>query len=386
MKQLSVAYRPVLRLLAIVTFILFQKVPGISQNNSYPKGNLNKENLNVIQTAVPFLLIAPDPIGGAMGETGVARKADVFSMHWNPAKYAFLHGDSIPKILTESDSTVYPKSKTKVGLSYVPYMTSITGSNMAYFVLSQKIKSSVLSLAVRYFRQGEIIMTDIQGQELGSFIPKEYAIDLSYAKKINLNLSFALTGRFIHSNLSNNYVGGNKLKPANSFAADFGLYWQKKVDWLPDKKTELAWGLNISNVGSKMSYLSSNNQGAFLPTNLRLGPRLTIEVDSLKYLTLTIEISKLLVPTPPIFKRDSLGNPIPIPGTNRYEIASGMDNNVSTFRGLFQSFYDAPDGLSEELSEIILAFGFEFVTQKAFILRGGYHMESERKGNRKFFT
>jgi hypothetical protein len=109
-------------------------------------------------------------------------------------------------------------------------------------------------------------------------------------------------------------------------------------------------------------------------------------VDSLKYLTLTIEISKLLVPTPPIFKRDSLGNPVPIPGTNKYEIASGMDNNVSTFRGLFQSFYDAPDGLSEELSEIILAFGFEFVTQKAFILRGGYHMESERKGNRKFFT
>ena len=48
---------------------------------------------NVIQTVVPFLTIAPDSRAGAMGDAGVATSPDLYSMHWNPAKYAFIDGN-----------------------------------------------------------------------------------------------------------------------------------------------------------------------------------------------------------------------------------------------------------------------------------------------------
>jgi len=63
-----------------------------------------------------------------------------------------------------------------------------------------------------------------------------------------------------------------------------------------------------------------------------------------------------------------------------------MDPNVSPFVGMIHSFYDAPGGFTEEMSEINFAIGTEYWYAKQFALRGGFFYESPNKGNRQFFT
>jgi hypothetical protein len=123
-----------------------------------------------------------------------------------------------------------------------------------------------------------------------------------------------------------------------------------------------------------MSY-SDAQTSDFIPINMRLGTALTIDLDSYNKITGTIDINKLLVPTPPYY---SISNPD--------SIIKGKDPNVAVPVAIFQSFIDAPGGFNEELRELTFSYGLEYWYNNQFAIRAGYFNENETKGNRKYFT
>ncbi len=336
-------------------------------------GNLSgrSDGLNVITTAVPFLMISPDARSGSMGDAGVSSAPDVNSMHWNPAKYAYIESDF------------------SFGLAYSPWLRNLVPDiNLAYLAFAKRIDDmSAIGATLRYFTLGDINFTDINGGDLGTYRPNEFAIDATYARMLTDHLSGAVAARFIYSNLTQGqFVQGAETKPGISVAADVAVYWEKEMEWFRDIGSTFAWGINISNIGNKIGYSGSSIRRDFIPTNLRFGPTLHLELDDYNTIAFSLDFNKLLVPTPPLYRLDSLANPIPIPGSDKFEIESGLDNDVSVVAGMLQSFYDAPGGFSEELRELSYAFGVEYWYNEVFALRGGAFYEDRSKGNRKFFT
>ncbi|MDP4292063.1 MAG: type IX secretion system outer membrane channel protein PorV [Bacteroidota bacterium] len=321
------------------------------------KTNYLGQDLNTVTTAVPFLMIAPDARGGAMGDAGVSSTPDAFSQHWNPAKYAFIDTDM------------------GFSLSYSPWMRKLVSDiNLAYVTGYKKLdEMQAISASLLYFSLGDITFTDISGQTIGNYRPNEFALDFAYSRKLSENLSGAISARFIHSNLTQGQdVGSTTTKPGNSVATDVSVYYQKKTTVF-NTDALFAWGVNISNIGSKISYTDDNTHKDFIPTNLRIGPSLMFNLDEYNSLTFMADFNKLLVPTPP--KLDSIGN-----------IIAGKNPDVSVPQGMIQSFYDAPGGFKEELHEITLSLGAEYWYNKQFALRAGYFYEHPTKGNRKYFT
>lgn len=341
------------------------------QSQNYNNLSGQSDGINVITTAVPFLMIGPDARAGGMGDGGVASSGDVFSQHWNPAKYAW-----------------YEK-KQGFGIAYTPWLRNLVPDiNLAYITYANRLnKLSSIAFSLRYFSLGEIQFTDETGTSLGYFKPNEFAFDASYSRRLSDNFSLAVAGRFIYSNLTQGQtVQGVETTAGISIAADLGIYWQKEVNWFKTIDAEFAWGVLISNIGNKMSYTKSNIQRDFIPTNFRVGPRLTLFIDDYNKIAFQFDVNKLLVPTPPIYARDSTGNPIPIPGSDKYEIEAGMDPDVPVIRGMIQSWYDAPGGFSEELREFNFAVGTEYWYNNIFSVRAGYFWEHATKGNRKYVT
>jgi hypothetical protein len=328
------------------------------------------QDLNTITTAVPFLQIAPDARSGGMGEAGVSSTPDANSMHWNPAKYSYI------------------ENEMGFSLSYSPWLRALVSDiNLAYLTGYKKLgNNQVVSGSLLYFSLGDITFTDIQGATIGNYRPNEFAISGSYSRMLTKNLSGAVTARFIHSNLTQGQsVGGASTKPGNSIAADIAIYSRHDVEF-PNMEGFFAWGLNISNIGAKISYSDDNTQRDFIPTNLRVGPSLTLDIDEYNRLSFMVDINKLLIPTPPIYATDSLtGQPIYDDNGNQM-IFKGKDPNVSVPVGMFQSFFDAPGGFNEEIRELSFAVGVEYWYDKQFAIRGGYFHEDRTKGNRKFFT
>jgi hypothetical protein len=316
----------------------------------------SQDNLNPIQTVVPFLTIAPDSRAGGMGDAGVATSPDVYSMHWNPAKFAFIDGNG------------------GVGLSYTPWLRNLVPDiNIAYLSGYWRIDSKqVISSSLIYSSLGDVPFTDDFGNLERTFRPNEFAVDAAYSRLFTEHLSGGIAFRFIYSNLTGGtYSGGAATKAGTSFAADIsGLY---RNNWnLFNKDGMWAVGLNFSNIGSKMTY-SEAQVADFIPMNMRLGGSGTVLIDPRNKITLTLDLNKLLVPTPP--KYDENGN-----------IVDGMDPNVSVPVAIFHSFYDAPGGFKEEMHEIQYATGIEYWYNNQFAVRTGYFHENETKGNRKYFT
>lgn len=314
------------------------------------------QELNAIQTVVPFLSIAPDSRAGAMGDAGVATTPDAYSQHWNPAKFAFIDG------------------KAGVGISYSPWLRNLVPDiNIAYLTGYYRIdEKQVASGSLLYSSLGDVPFTDDFGNLERTFKPNELAFDLGYSRIFAENFSGGIAFRFIYSNLTGgSYSGGDATKPGISFAADISGYYRKDVTMF-SKDGELAFGLNFSNIGSKMSY-SDAQTSDFIPMDMRFGSAVTINLDSYNKITATIDINKLLVPTPPAYN---------ISG----EIVSGKDPNVSVPVAIFQSFIDAPGGFKEELHEFTMSYGAEYWYNNQFAVRGGYFHENETKGNRKYFT
>jgi len=365
--------------------------------SSFAQWNVTKNGVtvNTLNTAVPFLTIGPDARSGGMGDGGVATSPDANAMHYNPAKYAFI------------------QDKMGFSISYTPWLRNLVNDiNMAYVSYYNRIGDmQAIAFSLRYFSLGEITFTDDQGTNLGTYKPNEFAIDGTYSRKLSDYLSLAVAGRFIYSNLTQGQtVQGVETKPGISVAADVAMYWEKDVNWFKNMDANFAWGFDISNIGQKISYTSSNIEQDFIPTNLRIGPRLTLNLDDYNSLAFFGDINKLLVPTPPIYKTDSSGAPIPIPGTDQYEIAAGKNPDVSVITGMIQSWYDAPgvpvkdadgnivykeDGMAEvesgsafreELREFYYSIGTEYWYNEILAIRAGYFWEHASKGARQYAT
>lgn len=317
--------------------------------------------LNTITTAVPFLIISPDARAGGMGDAGVASAADVNSIHWNPAKLAFMD------------------QKMAFGVSYTPWLRKLVPDiNLAYVAFAKKMKGDqALAASLRYFSLGNITFTDGSGNEIGQFDPAEFAFDVAYSRKLSENISGGIAIRYINSNLTGGFtVENNATKAGQSVAADISGFYRKEIE-IGNKDADLSIGLNISNIGSKISYTETGRKD-FIPINLRFGPALNLKLNEYNELAFIVDINKLLVPTPPIYS-DSLSN-------GEQQILYGNSPDVSVAQGIFQSFSDAPNGTKEELQEINIAGGLEYWYDRQFAFRAGYFYEHENKGNRKYFT
>ena len=324
------------------------------------------------------MTITPDSRAGGMGDVGVASEPDVNSQYWNNAKYVFM------------------ESQGGVALSYTPWLRKLINDiNLAYLAGFYKIdQKQVVSAALRYFSLGQIIFTDNYGTPQGIYVPNEFAVDAGYARLLTDNFSGGIVFRFIRSDLTGGQtVGGSDSKAAMAISGDLGFYYRKPDLRLGNKDGILGLGIQFSNMGNKVSY-TPDQEKSFLPINLRLGGALTIEMDDYNSISLMADLNKLLVPTPPVWATDSVGNPIKDANGNQI-VAYGKNPYVAVPVGMFQSFYDAPgvvmnDGSRsvwrEELNEITYSVGLEYWYRKQFAIRGGYFHEHETKGNRKYFT
>lgn len=325
---------------------------------------LTGQTKNYISTGMPILLIAPDAISAGMGDAGAASTPDIYSAHWNNAKYAFIDGD------------------IGVGTTYTPWLRNLKVSDMNLLYLGgfKRINSrSAVGASLTYFSLGDIQRTDADGNTQGTMNPNEFAVDVTYAMKLNNQLSLGATGRFVNSDLTNGQQisdgsGYVTTKPATSIAADLGLYWQSPID----KSQEIAFGAFFSNLGAKLSYSDDDTKKEFLPANLRIGGRYTNHINESNDITLLFDINKLLVPTPPVTVGDSTYSKYYRNMTEYY--------NTGVVRGAIQSFYDAPGGFSEELRELQFSVGGEYWYKQTLAARAGYFFEHATKGGRQYLT
>lgn len=346
-------------LLVVAILLLSNSIFAQLDNNNLAIDELSGKVIDgnrIISTGVPLLIIAPDARSGAMGDVGVASKPDANSLHWNAAKLAFM------------------ENQTGVSFTYSPWLRELVSDiELLYLGGYYKVNErSTLGASLTYFSLGAIDFFDQEGMATGTYKPNEFAMDLAYTMKLNENFSISLTGRYIRSDLTQGQnVGTTQTHAANAGAADLGLYYQKAIKAV--RPSEYALGLQISNLGSKISY-SDNMDSEFLPANLRLGGRYTTQLDQFNEISVMMDFNKLLVPTPPVYN-DSTG-----------AIFAGMDPNVGVFQGAIQSFYDAPNGFKEEIQEISLSIGAEYWYNKVLALRAGYFYEAKNKGARQYLT
>jgi len=338
--------------------------------------------LNTITTAVPFLMISVDSRAGGMGDAGVAVSPDANAIHWNPAKLAFAENDG------------------EFSMSYSPWLRNLVPDmSLAYLSGYKRLanKRSAIGGSLRYFNLGSILFTDINGSTIRDFKPAEFALDVAFAQQFGDNFSGGVAIRYVNSNLTGGIsVQGANSKAGQSVAADLSFFYTKNELDLGDKTGAFAFGMNISNIGAKMSYTETAAQD-FIPINMRIGPSFKLDLDEYNSLTFAFDLNKLLVPTPPVYNPDSID-----PVTGRLAIISGRDPNVGVAAGIFGSFTDAPgvvvqdddgnytvvDGTRwrEEIREVNIAGGFEYWYADQFAFRGGYFWEHFTKGNRKYFT
>ena len=374
-----------------IAFLLLSTFFANSQSTLDEK--FGRAGLNTITTAVPFLIIAPDSRAGGMGDAGVATAPDAHSIHWNPAKFAFV------------------EKSMGFSLSYVPWLRKLVPDiNLSYLSGYKKIDAmSTVSASLLYFSLGDIQFTDAFGNNTTQFRPNEFAFDVSFARKLSNYFSGGISVRYINSNLTGGVlVEGQASRPGQAVAADVSSYFQNDEINLGGKKAVVAAGLNISNIGNKMSYTTSSKRD-FIPINMRIGPRFTVNLDDYNAVTFTTDINKLLVPTRPIYETDSAGNAV-TNSAGSQNIVAGKNPDRAVASGMFGSFSDAPgvpvrdgnnnivldpDGtaqiekgsvFAEEMRELTYAFGMEYWYDKQFAVRSGYFYEHALKGNRKYLT
>lgn len=320
------------------------------------------EQLNPLITGVPSLTITPDSRGGGMGDVGAATTPDINSQHWNPAKYAFM------------------ESPAGFSFSYTPWLSKLVSDiNLLYAAGYWKFDElQSVSASLRFFSLGEIKLTGERPEDdYGTAHPNELAFDLAYSRLLSEKWSAAVAFRYIRSDLNNGINNSaDPMYPGNAIAADVATYYRTPIE-MSTGDANLAFGLNISNIGSKISY-DQNLTSIFIPTNLKLGGSFDYPFDDYNKISVSADINKLLVPTP--IKRMEDEN------DTDYEARRTAYYETGPIAGIFKSFGDAPGGTSEELKEIMWSVGAEYAYNNQFFVRGGYFNENAMKGNRKYFT
>ena len=312
-----------------------------------------KDMFNPVNTSVTSQTIAPDARAAGMAATD----PDVNSQFWNPAKYPFCI------------------SRAGVALNYTPWLRQLVSDmDLAYLAGYYRIGDySAVSASLRYFSLGEVMTSD--DANAMTINPYEMSVDVAYSLMLSEKFSIAAAVRWIYSDLTYDYT--DDTSPGSAFAADLACYYNNYIN-LGDRECQLGIGLNISNIGSKITFGGDDNS-EFIPTNMRLGAALMVPIDEYNRFTISADANKLLVPTYPKQEEDE--------STEDYQQRVQKDYyDVSSISGIFKSFGDAPGGFKEEMQEINWSVGAEYIYNDKFSLRAGYHHEAENKGNRKYFT
>lgn len=328
-----------------------------------------KDMFNPVYTGVTSLSIAPDPRAGAMGDVGCATDPyyDTNNQFWNPAKFPFT------------------KSPAGLSLSYTPWLRKLVSDiDLAYLSGYGKIDDySAVSGSLTYFSLGDVIASGY------TIRPYELAVDFAYSRMLSEVFSAAVALRFIYSDLQYSYK--DDITAGKAFAADISMYHNNYVG-IGRRDCMFGWGVNISNIGSKISY-DGGQTNQFIPTNLRIGASLLVPIDEFNSISINADANKLLVPTKPTYSQ-FMKEMHPGETDEKFSYASEYAtwvessgyNDISPIAGIFKSFADAPGGFKEELSEIYFGVGLEYIYNDQFFVRAGYHYEDKNKGNRKYFT
>ncbi len=344
----------------LFTFIITVFLGG----NCYPQVKVSNQSgqtgNRILTTGVPFLTFTPDARAGALGETGVATSPDISALFWNNAKLAFIdhqYGFSV---------------------SHTPWLSSIT-DDMFISYLAGYLKlgdAQALGVSMRYFNLGDFEINDDGGSFISSLNPYEVAIDATYSRKLSAKLGAGVSARYIRSNTARQFAAIEETGVGSTVAVDLGVFYHDAIS-LPNKELSFSTGVHISNIGPKIDYHNASPE-SYIPTNLRIGASLTYPLDHDNSLSFSMDLNKLMVPTPPVVQRDS--------ASGELVIIKGKDPDRNVISGMFGSFSDAPDGLSEELKEVMISAGLEYWYRELLALRVGYFHESREKGNRQYFT
>ena len=337
------------RLVLVVAFTQVFQLQALADDDKL-------DTYNPVDHAVISQTIAPDARSAGMGDVGAATDPDVNSQYWNPAKYPFCI------------------SRAGVALNYTPWLRQLVNDiDLAYLAGYYRIGDySAISGSLRYFSLGEVFTSETEDMTVK---PYEMSIDAAYSLMLSEKFSLAAAIRWIYSDLRYDYSEDSK--PASAFAADLAMYYNNYV-MLGSRECQLGLGMNISNIGSKISFYG-DEESQFIPTNMRLGASLMVPVDEYNRFTITADANKLLVPTVPRQEEGELNSDYQDRVRREY-------SDVGSIKGMFQSFSDAPGGFKEELEEVQWSVGAEYVYHDQFSLRAGYHHQSESKGNLKYFT
>ena len=321
------------------------------------------DTMNPLITSMPSLSIAPDARAAGMGDVGVATEADFNSQYWNPSKYAYMY------------------SKGGITANYTPWLRKLVGDiDLAYLAGFYNFGDLAggIGASFTYFSMGDVSLTDSKGQELQKVRPNEWALDLSYFRKLHEYVSMSVAVRFLYSDLNNGVnsstgeSGATEMHPAWTMAADIGLYYRQPIE-LPMGTSNFALGFTIKNLGGKMTYdkVTSN----FIPASMNIGVGYELPCDKYNFLTFNLEANKMLVPS-----RKSKYAPDGI------EYTGEQYSQINPAKGWFQSFGDAPGGTKEEFNEVRWGAGIEYSYNKQFFARAGYSYENYYKGNRNYLT
>lgn len=313
-----------------------------------------KDVFNPIVTSVISQSIAPDARAGGIGDVGAATDPDVNSQAWNPAKYPFCI------------------SRAGVAINYTPWLRSIVNDiNLAYMAGYYRIGDyQAISTSVRYFSLGSVSTSD----DMMTIKPYELGVDVAYSRMLSETFSAAVALRYMYSDMSGHY--DDQVTAGSAFAADIACYYNNYV-MMGNRECQIAFGVNISNIGSKINY--GEDYSYFIPTNLRVGLNYMIPLNEFNRISFSADANKLLVPSQPIQNDDESDEDFQDRVQQEYY-------DVSSISGIFKSFSDSPNGFKGELEEIQWSVGAEYTYNDKFTVRAGYHHESESQGNRKYFT
>ncbi len=315
-----------------------------------------KDVFNPIVTSVISQSIAPDARAGGIGDVGAATDPDVNSQAWNPAKYPFCI------------------SRAGVAINYTPWLRSIVNDiNLAYMAGYYRLGDyQALSASVRYFSLGSVSTSD----EMMTIKPYELGVDVAYSRMLSETFSAAVALRYMYSDMSGHY--DDQVTAGSAFAADIACYYNNYV-MMGNRECQIAFGVNISNIGSKINY--GEDCSYFIPTNLRVGLNYMIPLNEFNRISFSADANKLLVPSKPIQNDEENES-----DEDFQERVQQEYYDVSSISGIFKSFSDSPNGFKGELEEIQWSVGAEYTYNDKFTVRAGYHHESESQGNRKYFT
>ena len=326
-----------------------------------------KDLFNPINTGVNSLNIAPDSRGGGMGDVGAATDPDNNSQYWNPAKYPFTIG------------------RAGVSISYTPWLRKLVNDiDLAYLAGYYRIGDyQAISGSLRYFSLGEVPMGgDATTGPTYNISPYEMAVDVAYSRMLSERFSAAVALRYIYSDLA--YKQDEEVSPGSAFAADIAFYYTNYI-MLAQRECMLSFGLNLSNIGTKISY-DGGTSSQFLPTNFRLGGSLLAPIDDYNTIAFSLDINKLMVPTRPTeeqYKAATGAEEVDPKDYNDWLRAEGY-NDISPIKGIFKSFSDAPGGFKEELQEIQWSLGVEYTYHNQFSVHSDNHHERRIGYDKRF--